>query len=164
MEDIRWRVIGASVQGASHRAKPISISCQDAHNYRLLPDGTVLIAIADGAGSASRSAEGASLAVGRALDALEAGLADRTPSDEAGWRHLLYTVFARTRQALIRWAKAEGLTPRDFATTLTCALITKGQLVVSQVGDGIVEDKIRQGWFPYNHPGGYPIAPPPRVI
>lgn len=26
-----------------------------------------------------------------------------------------------------------------------------------------IEDKIRQGWFPYSTPSGYPIAPPPNI-
>jgi serine/threonine protein phosphatase PrpC len=64
-----WRVLGASVVGVSHVAH--GTPCQDAHAHRLLPGGLLAVAVADGAGSASRSDEGAKAAVEAALDALE---------------------------------------------------------------------------------------------
>src|SRR5438876_7437042 len=51
-----WRRLGASVIGSGHISR--GVECQDAHGVAELPDGTLVIAVADGAGSARRSAEG----------------------------------------------------------------------------------------------------------
>lgn len=69
-----WRILGASLAGSSHLAA--GLPCQDAHGWRELPGGVWLAAVADGAGSAPRSDEGAALAVDAALEALAAA-ADR---------------------------------------------------------------------------------------
>lgn len=90
-----WRVIGASVQGTSHQKK--DVSCQDAHGYRVLPGGVVLVAVADGAGSADRSDEGAQCAVDRATASLETGLAEGLPQGEAGWGALIAEAFRQVR-------------------------------------------------------------------
>src|SRR5205823_1951909 len=82
-----WRILGASVAGTSHRSR--GLGCDDANAYRLLADGTAILAVADGAGSASRAAEGAACAVRSALLRVESGLQESTPCDEAGWCELL---------------------------------------------------------------------------
>ena len=51
--DAGWRIVGASVQGTSHQKD--DIPCQDAHGYRVLLSGAIVVAVADGAGTASRS-------------------------------------------------------------------------------------------------------------
>jgi hypothetical protein len=129
-----WRVCGASVQGTSHQEK--GVPCQDAHSYRVLPGGELLIAVADGAGSAERAEAGANEAVAQALAALAAGLAQGAPADEAGWRQLIASAFQAGRAGLERLAGAEEAPLRAFATTLTCAVATAGWLAVGQIGDG----------------------------
>jgi len=123
-----WRIIGASVQGTSHQGR--NVPCQDAHGYRVLPDGAALIAVADGAGSAGRSDEGAQCAVAAALDVGQ----DAVLSYEA----LLTEAFRRARQAVMQLATAENLSLRAFAATLTCAVASAGELAVGQIGDGLV--------------------------
>ena len=76
-----WNVVGASVQGTSHQQND-DIPCQDAHGYRVLLNGVIVIAVADGAGSATRSDEGAQRAVKQALDSLERDLAYDAPRIE----------------------------------------------------------------------------------
>jgi len=66
-----WRVIAASVVGTSHRAR--AVPCQDAQAYRILADGTLVVAVADGAGSAARAEAGAACAVARAVAAMVDG-------------------------------------------------------------------------------------------
>ena len=53
----QWQIVAASVAGTSHRK--IGRGCDDAHAYLQLDNGTLLLAVTDGAGSAKRSAEGA---------------------------------------------------------------------------------------------------------
>jgi hypothetical protein len=130
-----WRVLAASVAGVSHRER--DLPCQDAHTIRALSDGTLLIAAADGAGSAARSAEGAALAVTQALAAVETALAHEAVA-ERDWRTIMESAF-RTARAAIEATAATGSSPlRDFHTTLTCVVATDANLIVGQIGDGAV--------------------------
>jgi hypothetical protein len=138
-----WCIIGASVQGTSHQKN--DIPCQDAHGYRVLPGGTALFAVADGAGSAKRSGEGARCAVTTALDALQVALAEELPQDEIGWEALLTGVFRQARQTVVQLAKAENVSLRAFATTLTIAAASEDRLVAGQIGDGVMVAKGEAG-------------------
>src|SRR5437867_2109068 len=70
----RWMVFGCSSRGQHHAAT--GLPCQDAHAVAGLPGGAVVLVVADGAGSAPRSDQGAALAVEQAAASL-ASLADR---------------------------------------------------------------------------------------
>ncbi len=144
MDKSVFRVTGASVQGTSHVSG--GVPCQDAHGVRQLPTGEWLIAVADGAGSASRSAEGAAIAVDHALLALAVTVhamysTDAQPVDEATWRVTMDVCFGVAREAIVKHieqvkAAGEEVTLRDYATTLICAVLVPGTLCVAQVGDG----------------------------
>src|SRR5215469_2781463 len=64
-----WKIVSSSVTGTSH-AKT-GLPCQDAHGGLTLPDGTLLFAVADGAGSASRADHGSQIAAKDALEFLK---------------------------------------------------------------------------------------------
>lgn len=138
-----WRVIGAAVQGLSHQRA--DLPCQDAQGYRRLPDGSLLVAVADGAGSAARSDEGAQAAVQTALDWLAEGLAGEGPLDELEAIELLLGAFEEARRALLALADEAGELPRLFATTLSLAVILNNRLLVGQIGDGVVVGKVSEG-------------------
>lgn len=142
MEPI-WRVIGASVQGTSHQKR--DTPCQDAHGYRVLAGEVVLVAVADGAGSAERSHEGAQCAVETVLVAVEAALAEGEPQDAAAWEVLLAEAFRQARQAILQLGAGDDLSPRAFATTLTCAVACDAALAIGQIGDGIVVAGAKDG-------------------
>jgi hypothetical protein len=127
-----WRVLANSAIGTSHRAR--RSVCQDANLYRLLPDGTLLIAVADGAGSASRSAEGAACATETAVNYLAERLAGTDPSQVQA---LLSESLAAARTALESLA-VDGCNPGDFATTLLLTVITESHVSIAQVGDGAI--------------------------
>ena len=127
---IKWHVSGVSVQG-TWESKP----CQDAHDYRILND-CLVVALADGAGSAPFSEEGAQRATKVACDKMEDMLTDKVPSKKKAWKKLMKSVFAQVREALM--AQAEDRDLRDLATTLTCVVATPSRLVVAQLGDGLV--------------------------
>jgi len=145
-----WRVLGAAVAGSSHQKN--GRPCEDAYAARERPDGTLILAVADGAGSAPRAAEGAACAVAAAVDALDRSLSARsTPLDDAGWRALLAGVAAEARSALEFLAvlapptsaepdpaddTAEPL--RALATTLLLVAITPARVAALQIGDGAV--------------------------
>jgi hypothetical protein len=129
-----WHILGASVQGAGHAAR--AMPCQDAHLWRALPGGGFVLAVADGAGSASRSAEGARQAVITAIETLAAGLADPWPVGAAGWTALLAETYQAVRDALCQLAAAVHAPLADLATTLACAVSADPWLITAQLGDG----------------------------
>jgi hypothetical protein len=140
-----WRICGASVQGTSHRSN--DTPCQDAHGYRVLTDGTLIVVVADGAGSASHSQHGSARAVNAALPSLSLRLSAIRPRDDdnAGWERLFREAFADARASLVSYAVVNGLEPRSLATTLVCAVVTESLLIVGQIGDGTTVVETAEG-------------------
>jgi hypothetical protein len=131
-----WQVIGAAVQGLSHQKQ--DLPCQDALEFRCLPGGVLLVALADGAGSATHSELGARAAVQVSVDSLAFSLEGNHPDECCEWVEIFWGTFENARAALIRLAAERDEPLRDFATTLTCLAATPQQLVVGQLGDGAV--------------------------
>ncbi len=129
-----WRVIAASALGAVHLEK--ALPCQDAYAFCVLPGGELLAAVSDGAGSAERSEEGARRSVEQALAGLEQLCQGEAPGDEAGWQAVIISLFDAIHEELTKLAQAAGAPLREFAVTLTCALVTDEWLVIGQIGDG----------------------------
>lgn len=65
---LTWQIAAASVCGISHQRQ--GLPCQDAHAWEVLPSGTIVIAVADGAGSAMHSDRGSLIAVQAAIASL----------------------------------------------------------------------------------------------
>lgn len=72
-----WRVVAASVIGTNHWR--VQMPCQDAFDYVTLPSGEMVVALADGAGSAAHAGKGALLAVQIALRSIIDQLGPRSP-------------------------------------------------------------------------------------
>lgn len=130
-----WRIVGASVAGTSHRAR--AAGRQDAFASRALPDGTLILAVADGAGSAPRSAEGATRAAEHVVHSLRRMILKRCPQTDADWERVIWRACLNARLSVLALARFARRPPRDFATTLTCAVLTDERLIVGQVGDGL---------------------------
>ncbi|HEY0023417.1 MAG TPA: PP2C family serine/threonine-protein phosphatase [Longimicrobium sp.] len=139
MADNPWRVVAASLTGGSHLRQ--GTECQDAHRHRRLGD-VLLLAVADGAGSAPRSAEGASIAAGTALALLEEKLrGGGAPNTPAGWEALAWDVLHQTVGRLnqaVRALAGDGANPKDFATTLSVVVLAGPWTVYAGVGDGFL--------------------------
>ena len=116
-----WRAVAASVAGAGHRAR--GVGCEDASAVEVTCDGRVLLAVADGAGSARDAARGSRIAVNVAMAELAAG------ADVAD-------VLLTARGALEDDAGATGAAVGDLATTLLVARVTTETIATAQVGDG----------------------------
>jgi serine/threonine protein phosphatase PrpC len=139
-----WRVVGAAAAGVSHQRH--GLPCQDFQAHRLLPVGAsqaLLVALADGAGSAEHADLGAQQAVDAALNALENSLSS-AGSSPLDFESILRQAFESARQALVALAEQEDLAVRSLATTLTCLVAADGFLTVGQVGDGSVVVKTAQ--------------------
>lgn len=150
-----WHCLGASVTGTSHLK--LGRACDDDHAYRQLENGSLMAAVADGAGSAARSGEGAHLAVQKAIHVAEALLMEQgEPTNDEQWNKLLSDVVKVTRISLESLAAnqiaqmriaadEEDEKPsvstsslREFATTLLFAIVTTQWVAVAQIGDGAV--------------------------
>ncbi len=132
-----WKIAAASVAGVSH-AKTGTV-CQDAYLHRVLPNGLLIAAVADGAGSASLSDVGAQLAVATVVQTLER-MADASPNpavffpDETALRETLLTA----RQAVEQEAQSRDVPARELATTLIIAVASATQIIGAQIGDGAI--------------------------
>src|SRR5258708_21331138 len=98
-QQTRWRVVAAKAVGTSYRR--VGQRCDDHFGRMLLSNAVQVLAVADGAGSAARGAEGARVAVAAALNAAQQALLDgRLPESEQGWADLLHHVVAAARHAV----------------------------------------------------------------
>ncbi len=149
-----WRILGASVTGTSHLR--MGRGCDDAHFARITSNDILLLAVADGAGSASQSARGAAAVVQAAIEEAEAALAKQGElQQQEQWQdvlkdilqaahmaiqNLLQTEAASNRQGsqeYTRQRESDQISLRDFATTLLITIITRQWIAIAQVGDGI---------------------------
>lgn len=128
-----WKLIGASATGTSHRHghQP----CQDYFAWRVMESGEIVVAVADGAGSAQRSDEGAELACKRVLEAM-------TPTeggdniDPDAWKETLGFAFQKAAMGLRFKALEENVKIEHFACTLIVLLLADTFTLAAQVGDG----------------------------
>ena len=134
-----WRTAHASVVGTSHAVS--GAPCQDAGGCQVLvaDDGReiLLTAVADGAGSASRSEEGAQLAVRSFLSHFGSMLIDDpelSTIDAAG----LTAWISGLRAEIAGLAAAEARTSSDYACTFLAAIVAPTRAAFMQIGDGAI--------------------------
>jgi hypothetical protein len=121
-----WTVTAAKQAGTSHLRH--GEGCADAFAVAS-GDGVLVLAVADGAGSARCGADGAAHAASRAAE-----LALWETQD-------LRSVFQGTLDSLLE--RIGDRPPADFHTTLLLAVLTKDVLAVGNIGDGWVV--VREG-------------------
>jgi serine/threonine protein phosphatase PrpC len=131
-----WKFVSDSVCGSSH--EKTGGVCQDSHYEHALSSEVLLAAIADGAGSASRSELGAEIAARTAVEALRSWslAAPSWPESDEGWRAVMLAALEAARAAVELEAVAQELSPRDMASTLILLLATPNLVVGAQIGDG----------------------------
>ncbi len=149
MPEQLWQVIGAAVAGTAHLRA--GRSCEDALAWRQRPTDGLVLAVADGAGSAARAAEGAACAVQAAVVTADQALDDAPPTSAAGWHTLLTMAVTTARAALEALVAAGAVSPdaatvgesavpsptlRDFATTLLLVVLHNSWVAAVQIGDG----------------------------
>ena len=141
-----WRFICQSVQGAHHRAD--GSECHDSNLVRYIGDaaeGGLVACVADGAGSSSHSGIGSRMACESIVESAAAHfeqhktLAKLEASDVLAWCDA-------ARKAIAEDAEMHERQLRDYATTLCAAVITAGQSIFFQIGDGAIVAR-RNGVF-----------------
>lgn len=133
-----WRCTAVSMRGASHARS--GTPCQDAHAWSRLGD-TLVLAVADGAGSASHSDHGSQLAVETALSVMIRGLVTQRWGETLQARRGKAETVARhaarlARNSLFNEARRRQIRPRELATTLLAVIVTPEHTTALQVGDG----------------------------
>jgi len=133
-----WRVVCASIAGSSHQR--FGQPCQDAAGWALGPERSLIVAVADGAGSAKLGGEGARLAVSTAVNHL---INRRSLGSGESNKKDLITALERARSALASEAEDRGVDIRELATTLILLQATHESVTALQVGDGsaVIEDR-----------------------
>lgn len=130
-----WQIFSASTKGSSHLLS--GTPCQDAHAIHILEDG-IIVAVADGLGSAARSDQGAQLAIDAALTILERMLMACQPADPDSWTQYLSSAFTAARENLEQAATSSSCSLREYGTTLIVLAIAPNWLAVGHLGDGAV--------------------------
>src|SRR5262245_27666782 len=107
-----WATLGCSVVGTSHRAR--SVPCQDVSRVCAFGPGSewLVIAVADGAGSASRSEVGAAAACVEFVRLITTFDHDRLFTKDG-----MVAVISDVRAALFDAAGRLGVAPREVACT-----------------------------------------------
>jgi hypothetical protein len=135
-----WQIAGSSEVGTSHASS--DTPCQDANDYRQLPGGFALAAVADGLGSAERSHLGSQLAVETVLNALEGELQQPLPegsiSLQADMIGRMEKAFTLSRRALEKKAAELEIPLRELGTTLLAVACSPEWLITGHIGDGAI--------------------------
>ncbi len=135
-----WKTVSAAVAGPNKDAR----GCQDAVALRIAragPRHALVIALADGAGSAAFGGDAARLIVRTLAGAAVSRLRRRLLSapDEALWTlDDMARVFAGARDAVTRAAQEHGNPLREWGSTGLLAVVTPHATVLAQMGDGAI--------------------------
>ncbi|AKG23283.1 PP2C family serine/threonine-protein phosphatase [Calothrix sp. 336/3] len=139
-----WRIVAASICGTSHLKN--EQLCQDAHHFLTLPNDILVVAAADGAGSASLGKVGAMVAVETAVESIcRQGISRETFQDDGQVRSLLMEAIFNARSAVAQEAVACGTQAQELASTLIIAIATPEAVAVGQIGDGVAVARNAQG-------------------
>ena len=138
MREPGWRLAGCSVCGAGH--EKTGLPCQDAHCWRELRPGLVVIAVADGAGSAPLSQVGAEAAAATAVAHVCArvDLPAEGANSDVYWQELLNEAVAAARSAVESEAVTRSTSAGELATTLIVVVAGRNFVAAAQIGDGAV--------------------------
>jgi len=115
--------------------------CQDACAYAATAEDAIVIAVADGLGSAARSDAGASLAVASAFRSCMTALGSGSDG-ERGLVEVVRSAATNAREELERHAQDESCNLRDLGCTLIVSIAMRGQFAVAHIGDGAVVGEI----------------------
>jgi hypothetical protein len=130
-----WQLAAAQQRGTSHETT--GEVCQDAYSLAMLSPDVLVIAIADGAGSAKYAEAGASLAASAGVGQLCARLAEAGAApDETSLKDILYEGLVAARNAVEAEAAARAVSAHELATTLILVIARPELIAVAQVGDG----------------------------
>ena len=160
-----WRAIAAKAIGTSHQRT--GTECEDHFDVLALPNDVEVIAVADGAGSASQAARGAHAVVEAAVESVRQAIVDnQPPAGESDWMDILRSALECARTAVVMLASnslstaaneaidrmdTRPLAPatplRAYATTLLMAILSTEWVALLQLGDGMIVVETASGEY-----------------
>ncbi|OCT15814.1 hypothetical protein A8709_09295 [Paenibacillus pectinilyticus] len=154
-----WKYAFASVKGTSHEKN--GLPCQDASLCEILKDKNgqdILVAVvSDGAGSAPLSDQGSKLICALFMDEMKALLATGQGTEDVTETFFKTWLNYFQKEIKVRAEISSG-TPRDFACTFLCAIISNECEIFAQIGDGaiVVSNELDHYlWVFWPHQGEY---------
>jgi hypothetical protein len=136
---VTWKIIQASVIGASHALR--GELCQDecaATTFSSPEGGECFVGlVSDGAGSAIHGGKGAMIACEIGIKVIVESLSQARPISSLS-SDIIIGWIDTIRYHLWLASKAEGLLPRDYACTLLGVVIGGNNVAFFQVGDGAI--------------------------
>jgi hypothetical protein len=128
-------VFGGCAIGPLH--VQMSLPCQDACTFELLKDGTGIIAVSDGLGSAQKSDRGARLAVDAVVSTAKAMLATDGRA-RPSLAEILRATVVNARESLANEAAHQQCSIRDLACTIIAVIFQDRKVAIAHLGDGAV--------------------------
>lgn len=127
-----WRFALARATGTSHLRH--ELPCQDRCVCTLLDNGSLVAALADGAGSADHAETGAEIAVSTVVATVQSA----TLNAETNFAELARNAALAARLAVLAHATESGIEARQFASTLLLTISTEFGAGAAQIGDGVI--------------------------
>lgn len=146
MINTKWKTVFDSVCGTSHAIS--NLPCQDSCRVKVdqKPDGELLVvACADGAGSAKHSELGSTLACDRLLELICQSFVRCSDIRTVTREHALEWLEV-IRAEVFALAESMQIPPRELATTLLGAAVSYDAAIFLQIGDGAIVVRRNNGF------------------
>lgn len=144
-----WKSVCCEVQGAGH--KKSQVPCQD-KTFELVQNDVHVIALADGAGSASLSHYGAERVVRDASEYIATHFQECLDCDDG--REVKQALLKKLQNGLSDEAQMWECSTRDLSSTLLLAAVNKDHFILAHIGDGVIGyldgDKLKVASVPDN--------------
>ena len=143
-----WKTFAARSTGSSHQFT--NTPCQDAYLVENPSQDILLIAISDGAGTASRSSDGSTRIVEASLKSIKTSLSDQEdlfqidPNFISG---VISKSFLDAQIDIISFADTESVNLKEFSATLSIVALIGDWVAFGQIGDGVVVVETEIGEF-----------------
>lgn len=128
-----WKSVCCEVQGTGHKKN--NVPCQD-KTFELMQNGVNVIALADGAGSASLSHYGAQRVVQDISEYIAAHFHEYLSCDDG--RKVKQDLLKMIRNSLSEEAQVRKCSIRDLSSTLLLAAVDKDNFILAHIGDGVI--------------------------
>lgn len=130
----RWMIVAGSCEGVQHQQH--ALGNQDAYALASRVSGGLILAVADGAGSAKHAAQGARITVEQSIHYLsQMALGTLTPET---WQQCAQDTLTHVQAYLRQYANEQQESSNAYAATLLVAFITPEHTAVLQIGDGAI--------------------------
>jgi hypothetical protein len=139
-----WKFLCQSVEGTSH--KQTTLGCQDS-SFAGVHGTNLILAVADGAGSASLAADGSKLACATAVALMKSffdsgkSAAEITADVLRGWMSGIHTILEAE-------ATARAISSREMACTMLIGVVGESSAAFAQIGDGAIVILDEQSYRP----------------